>query len=298
MSSDLIVQIQELQVRRKFLISLVNKNTNAAGALVRRALGWKYDDENKEKVNKRAASILAAALSGKPQKGDDEKVHARVAPDLALTAQAVAIYDKARHEIELDMKRAARKLPVADFQKQVRGFGELGLAVIVGEAGDLSTYSHIDKIYKRLGLMPFFGKAASTWRREGGLSADGWTALGYSPRRRAELFAVIGDPLFRAQSVGNGEYRITYDKRREKTAVDHPDWSKLRSHYDAQRIMTKALLADLWQAWRSAAGQTTGTAHADIRVSLAAEQVDDGDRVDVPVWDTEKAPHHQLIAAE
>jgi len=66
MTDALITRIQELQVRRKFLISLANKNTNAAGARVRRALGWRYDAPDKDKTNKRAAAILSAALAGKP----------------------------------------------------------------------------------------------------------------------------------------------------------------------------------------------------------------------------------------
>lgn len=245
--------LMELQVRRKFLISATTKNTNMAGALVRRALGWRFDDPAKEAVNRRAAGILSAALAGKPPKADDAAVATALAGDIGVVAKVVASYDAARHEVEAEMRRAARRLPVAAWAKGVRGLGEIGLAVIVGEAGDLGGYAHPDKLMKRLGLAPYEGKAFSTWRRAGGLSAEEWTAGGYSPRRRAQIYAVVGDPLFRQQSVCAGPYRQVYDKRRARTAETHPDWSKGHSHGDALRVMTKALVEDLWAEWRRAA---------------------------------------------
>lgn len=49
-----------------------------------------------------------------------------------------------------------------------------------------------------------------------------------------------------------GPYGEVYAKRRARTAETHPDWTKAHSHKDALRIMTKALIADLWSAWRAA----------------------------------------------
>lgn len=165
----------------------------------------------------------------------------------------------ARHEIELEMKRIVRKLPVYPWAKDVKGLGELGLAVIISEAGDLSNYPKKGHLWKRLGLAPFEGKAYSTWRMKGGLSADDWTEAGYSPRRRAEIYAVISEPMFRAQSVAAGPYRAIYDRRREATGVAHPDWTKAHSHMDGLRIMTKYLIRDLWNAWKPTAIVIGGT---------------------------------------
>src|SRR5690606_4351325 len=55
-------RLAELQVRRKFYISVVNKQTNAVKALVRRALGWRYDEDEaaRKKLNARAERIVAA----------------------------------------------------------------------------------------------------------------------------------------------------------------------------------------------------------------------------------------------
>lgn len=246
-----IDQLAELQVRRKFYIGTVNKQTNAIKALVRRGLGWRYDEEegDREKVNGRAARIVAAAMSGKEQKPEDAEVFGALSFDLAVVSAAIEPCQKARHEIELDMKRTVRKLPIYVWAKSVHGLGELGLAVILAEAGDLSKYPKKGHLWKRLGLAPFEGQAYSTWRMKGGLNAEEWTEAGYSPRRRAEIYAVISEPLFRAQSVACGPYREAYDRRRELTAVTHPGWSKAHSHMDGLRIMTKLMIRDLWNEW-------------------------------------------------
>lgn len=251
-SSPSVDQLAELQVRRKTYIGAVNKQTNAIKALVRRALGWRYDEEDgdREAVNKRASRIVAAALAGKDQKAEDEAVFAALAADLAVFAAAIDPMQKARHEVELEMKRLARKLPVFAWAREVKGLGELGLAVIIAEAGDLAKYPKKGHLWKRLGLAPHQGKAYSTWRTKGGLSAEDWTAAGYSPRRRAEVYAVISEPLFRAQSVAAGPYRAIWERRREATSIAHPDWTKAHSHMDGLRVMTKYLIRDLWVAWR------------------------------------------------
>lgn len=251
-ASPFVDHLAELQVRRKTYIAAVNKQTNAIKALVRRALGWRYDEEDgdREAVNKRASRIVTAALAGKDQKVEDEAVFAALAADLAVFAAAIDPMQKARHEVELEMKRLARKLPVFAWAREVKGLGELGLAVIIAEAGDLAKYPKKGHLWKRLGLAPHQGKAYSTWRTKGGLSAEDWTAAGYSPRRRAEVYAVISEPLFRAQSVAAGPYRAIWERRREATSIAHPDWTKAHSHMDGLRVMTKYLIRDLWVAWR------------------------------------------------
>lgn len=253
-ASPSVDQLAELQVRRKTYIGAVNKQTNAIKALVRRALGWRYDEEDgdREAVNKRASRIVTAALAGKDQKAEDAAVFGALAADLAVFAAAIEPMQKARHEVELEMKRQARKLPVFAWAKEVKGLGELGLAVIIAEAGDLAKYPKKGHLWKRLGLAPHEGKAYSTWRTKGGLSAEDWTAAGYSPRRRAEVYAVIEDPLLRAQTVAKGPYRAIYERRKASTEITHPDWTPMHRHRDAQRVMTKCLLRDLWQEWRRA----------------------------------------------
>jgi hypothetical protein len=247
-------QLRELQIRRKFAIASINRQVNATGALARIVLGWRYDMPEAERaaIAKRAAAIVSAAEKGETAPEADAAVASAIAFDLAAARDGIAPFAKRRHEIELEMARLARRLPAAAFQKSVRGFGERALAVVVGEAGNLANYPNPAKLWKRLGLAPHDGKAMSTWRREGGLSAEDWSDAGYSPRRRAEIYALISEPLFRSQTPVAGPYRAIYDARRARTAETHPDWRPARSHMDGLRIMTKHLVLDLWVEWRRA----------------------------------------------
>ena len=263
--STLCAALQELQVRRKFCISLSNKQTNAAGALVRRAIGFRGDMEeaDRAKITVRAAKILAAALSGKEQAEEDADVAEVLSADFAVVAMALAPLQKRRAEIEKEMEKLAKQLPIYAYVKAVKGFGDLALAVLVGEAGDFSIYSSDDKLAKRLGLAPYDGKAYSTWRKEGGLTSEDWIEAGYNPRRRAEVHACIAEPMAKHQlesaeksgmeyGRAKGPYGDVYIRRRERTAVTHPDWTKAHSRNDALRVMSRKLIADLWQVWRRA----------------------------------------------
>jgi hypothetical protein len=217
---------------------------------VRRAIGWNPNDDEKKrkKVNARAAKIVKKAFAGK---GCDVPA---VAADLEVIAQSLKPLQVMRGGIEKEMRKMARKLPVwPKWGKGVRGFGELGLAVILAECGDLSNYANPAKVWKRLGLAPIekggVSMAGSNWRRQKGLSKEEWTAAGYSPWRRSEMFAFFDDSLFRGQSKPVGPYRQAYNNRRARTAETHADWTNGHRNGDARRVMTKKFLADLWAAW-------------------------------------------------
>jgi len=267
-TATICAALQELQVRRKFCIGLATKQTNATGALVRRALGFKWDDDEakREGVKARCAKIVSAALAGKDHTGDNQEVAELLSADFAVVIQALAPLEKRRNEIERDMAKLARKLPGYAFAESVKGFGDKAFAVLVGETGDLSNYSKADKLWKRLGLAPFEGKAFSTWRKTGGLTAEDWTAAGYAPRRRAEIHSCVSDPLFRWQTKSQGPYRAVYDARRAKMTEAYPERSKGHLHNDALRIMTKKLVSDLWSEWRGAMIKMPET--ADERLPL------------------------------
>lgn len=254
---DLITKVREWQIRRKHHIRVATKIVNGIGALVRRNLGWKPDHPDAEDIKKRATKIVKAYMAG--DEVIDPNVTLDMLADLDVAKSQLKIAEKAESAVALHMEKVAKKLPGYDFVKAVKGFGDLAFAVLVGEVGDLAAYApgrrcpkKAEKIWLRLGLAPYSGSAMSTWRKEGGLSADEWTMLGYSPRRRAEVYAVVEDPLFRHQSSSKGPYYSVYLKRREHTAITHPEWRKAQSHADAKRVMVKELVSDLWSEWRRA----------------------------------------------
>jgi hypothetical protein len=250
MDDKLIPVICELQTRRKHHIKTKVKLTNAAGALVRRFMGWRPDHPDAAKIVTRAAKLIAGKADP-----DDAGILRAISVDIGAFRQQVEISETRIAAIELEMKRRARKLPAYQWAKSVRGLGELGFAVIVGEAGDLAKYDSDDKLRKRLGLAPMGGHAMSTWRRKGGLSADDWTAAGYSPGRRAQIYACVEEPLFRAQWRDGGPagpYGEVYQRRRAATDITHEEWTKAQRHNDARRVMVQRLISDLWSEWRRA----------------------------------------------
>src|SRR5690606_39017581 len=91
-------------------------------------------------------------------------------PTLILEEAQASIREK-RKVYERSLVKAAKQLPQAKIVDEIRGLGMLGFAQIVAEVGDFSDYDSPAKVWKRMGLAPYMGKAASTWRREGGLSA-------------------------------------------------------------------------------------------------------------------------------
>jgi hypothetical protein len=253
---------------------------NAASALVRRLLGWQPDlsETERAKISRDAQKIMAA---------EDPST---LAPELAKVA--VALWDDIgtarqmafpgevfQNAIERDMRKTARQLPVWQWAKDVHGLSDLGVAIIIAEAGNLSRYPTPGHLRKRLGLAPMEKdgetRAFSQWRLKGGLSAEEWTAAGYKPQRRAMMFSQIGGPIIGFMSKGYrpmvgedieqnaelSEYQKVFVRRlRYEAARDpemrRPDTAAGKESYSkhcamrAQRYTEQRLLKHLWQAWR------------------------------------------------
>ncbi len=259
--------LYELQFRRTTYIREVNALNNRVRALIRRMLGWRWDmpEAERSKINKRAAAIQAAMEAGKPLAADEEGVAKAMAGDVMVFATMRAPAEKMRKTIEADMRRLARQFPAwQSWGKDVRGFGELGFSVIVAEAGDIGGYATVSRLWKRLGLAVINGE-----RQQKKSDAELAAAHGYNPHRRAEMYAVIADPLFRKQWRGAdeeasreagpiGPYGEVYLREKTKAMVrvaataelaGKEKWTALRADRHARRLMTKALLRDLWRVW-------------------------------------------------
>jgi hypothetical protein len=262
--------LQDFQVLRKHWIASEVALMNRTTALIARVIGYDAhaEEASREKIWKQASALLNKFLAGKPV--GDNRVLALLAPELEVTRQALEPITTRRAEVEAEMERLALLTPGAEFVAQTRGFGALGLAVIIGEAGNLCKYPNVAKLWRRLGYGMAHGHeqhAYSTWRRQGGLNAAAWTEAGYNPRRLAQIFGVVTDPLARHKK--NNNYGAVYLARRERTLQTHPEWYRdkngnpklnedgtsrsAHAHMDALRVMTKALLRDLWIAWHLAA---------------------------------------------
>ena len=253
---------------------------NAASALVRRALGWQPDltEAERAKISRDAQKIMAAddlqALAPELM-----EVAIGLAADIGTAIEMALPGEVHQNNIERDMRKIARQLPVWEWAKDVHGLSDLGVAIIVAEAGNLSRYPTPGHLRKRLGLAPMQKdgetRAYSQWRRKGGLSAEEWTAAGYKPQRRAMMFSQVGGPIigFMAkgyrplvgedieQNADLSEYqkvfvrRLRYEAARDPE-MSRPDTAAGKESYSkhcamrAQRYTEQRLLKHLWQAWR------------------------------------------------
>lgn len=274
--STLYEDLSELQVRRVFFMRRVIMMDNALTALVFRALdGYEAEDEKaRNKLWHRAEALVARLLAGRAVAEADAAVAATLAADVAVLAEGRAPLMAQREAIEKRMRAMATGLAVHPWQKSVRGFGALGLATIVAEAGDLAGYATPDRLWRRLGLAPFKGRAGCTWRgikkEDGGLSAKEWEDFGYAPQRLGRIHGDVTIPLMQ---MGTGTvYRAVYDHA--KAAFAPRAASPKHAHMHALRVMTKELLRDLWRVWHGRPPrrrQCAAGVETDVPPALAAE---------------------------
>lgn len=152
--------------------------------------------------------------------------------------------ESSRLQVEKRLLILAKGLPVAPWIEGVRGVGLLSLAGIVGEAGDLSSYSNPAKLWKRMGLAVIGGERQR--KKEG----DVGIVHGYNPARRS-LMWTVGDCIIRA----GGPLKELYNQRKEYEAPRVA--TKMHAHNRAKRYIEKRLLRDLWRAWRDAINSQT-----------------------------------------
>lgn len=260
--ADIVADIRARHRRRRYAMKLQQKIDRAMESYVRiNATDWSFDadEATREKFNKEVKAIIAAARKGEGMPDIVDMVQ--------MTDKGREPFDAVRKTAEANMEKLAASLPVAAWIATVRGAGNLGLATIIAEAGDLSNYANPMKLWKRLGYAPFDGLAGSTWKRPTWrtrtLTAEEWMGAPFSGERYALMHQIsiwlVNTQWVAAGKTDNGEgkpngpYGEIYAKRRAHTAVTHPDWSKQHSRMDGLRIAMKAFLKDLWVAWRAPA---------------------------------------------
>lgn len=167
------------------------------------------------------------------------------------------IWEDMRAEVEKQMEKLVKTLPVWSWATTVSGLGAKGVAIIIAEAGtDLRNYATKERLWKRLGLAVINGERQRKVSKTS--DPEGFKEHLYSPARRAEMWT-LADSMFRQQWAGEkdgvpahakGPYGEIYARRKAHTMANR-DW-KQAAHFnnDAKRIMWKAVLKHLWQAWK------------------------------------------------
>jgi hypothetical protein len=282
--ADLVAALIALQRTRRFAIKMQSRLDRACDSFLARDLfGYipprkKTDRSTAEaKAGKKIFAQVAATRRMVETGGQDPGTIAEKGPGgdvlsassrriIVHTAESRAVWDGLRAEAEKAMEATAKQLPCEPFRASVRGLGLLGVAIIVGEAGDLASYPTKSHLWKRLGLAVIDGE-----RQQRKSDPEKAAAHGYSPQRRAEMWT-LGDSLMRSQWAGDkdangddpkksglpiavpahprGPYGETYQRRRIITA-DRDDWTPGRQNADAKRVAFKRLISHLRAAWRA-----------------------------------------------
>lgn len=262
-------EIRNLHKLRQGMIRAQTKLALQAQAVLRLAFASDDDfatEEGKAKARKRTESLYRTVK-------DDEShpLYGSVYPYLMsmqpLEAQRLA-YEKA-------LVKAAKRLPVYAWVKNVKGLGDISFATIVGECGDIGSYKSVSAVWKRMGV----AVNNKTGRRQGnpgaGASAQDWVDEGYNKQRRSVGYVarehVIGGmgkwrPMI-GEDVDANEaltpYQCAYAKRArveaEKLGLPVTEAATGKESYKkhvsnrAHRYVEKMMLKHLYIEWRRAA---------------------------------------------
>lgn len=281
--ADTVAAIRARHRERVFWMEQRKRSDLSLGAYLRTALGWSLalPTAEREAIRAQAEAVFDAGeryvktsrkLLAKAEKtGSPPEAYPEMAPELRDWSHIVvpAIEMRGRlDELEAAATKAmatlAAQLPVHEFALTTPGFGPLGLAILIGEAGDLSRYGNPAKLWTRMGVGMRDG------HRQGnpgtGASKAAWIEEKYSPSRRSRLYT-IGVAL----AMIAGPYREVYLDRKayeraraeaeglivapsSKIPKAKKDQYRSLGHIDnrARRYAEKRLLRNLWQAWRAA----------------------------------------------
>lgn len=222
------------------------------------------NDEAKEKARKRTESLYKTIATDPAH-----ELHSYVAPYL-LAGKPL---DEQRAAYEKRLVKAAKLLPVYDWVKGVKGFGDISFATIVGECGDIGTYKSVSAVWKRLGLAVIDGNRQGNPGKSA--SADDWIAHGYNRQRRSVSWNarqhVIGGmgkwrPIYGADVRADLDltyYQQVYAERAryesEKLGLPVTESATGKESYKmhaanrAHRYIEKRLVKHLYLEWRRAA---------------------------------------------
>lgn len=265
---EAIAGIRYWHRQRQFAMAQRKRVDLATGSFCRLMLGWRVDAPEKDRkaVALRAKAILGAVEAkqkGKVTDFDDPSL-AEMRPVVTAAIASRAPFEAVEKEAEKNMRRLVRTLPVYAWAAEQRGLGEMGLAQIIAEAGDLSDYDNPAKLWKRMGLAVIQGRRQGAPGEKAG-NAD-WVAHGYNAARRSIMWN-IGQSLMKAK----GPYADLIRERKEierlkalaeglevkpAASIKATEKNRCRSvgHIAnrARRYAEKRLLKDLWRAWRRA----------------------------------------------
>lgn len=255
---------------RRFLMQSIIRIEQSMRAYLRTSLGFgrAETEKQKKKILEQVKEIMAYAKSDRKSKPPED--FEQFDQYLTIVFGSIAPLEDLKRDIEKRLEDLAKELPIYEWWKaNVFKTSTLGLAVLIGETGNLSHYPNDGRqkrrgpscLYKRMGVAVIDG------RRQGSPSSndtDEWIRHGYSPRRRA-IMSFLGSALVRSK----GQYYDIYLKRKQYETHRFERQGKViviagkypkgipktecvpLAHIDnrARRYTEKKLLKDMWKEW-------------------------------------------------
>ncbi len=244
--ASLVAPIRQLDRRRLHQRRAKNRARQASQAMAAtylRDIGVVPEDATKKAAFKEAKRQKEALLAGEPHDLGD------IAPDILLDEEIAVRYEAREAAYEKAAKKLIRQLPVwIGHFADVKGVGENGVAIMIGECGDPSERPNAAKYRKRSGICPKEQYEKS--ERTGGYMRPN--------RRKARILWEVVDSMIR-----QGPYADFYQDRRQYIAMAHPelvvekDDGKL--HLDklgdnkARFKVASRFVCDFWEAWMKTA---------------------------------------------
>jgi hypothetical protein len=280
--TETISNIRAAHRERNHWMEKRKRDDLSTGAFIRTNLGWSMalPAAERNRIRDHAADIFKEAeryvkmrrkLIEKARK-DNKPVIVPEVPEIVRPLAHVLIPQiEMRKQVD-DLEAVATKqmvtlaatLPVDPvWMEWAKGFGLLGLGIIIAETGDLSNYATTAKIWKRMGVAVIDG------RRQGApgpkATKEDWLKEGYSPPRRSRL-AILGMAFIK---YSDSPYRAVYLARKvyerqqaeaqglivapsAQIPKNKKDEYRSLMHIDnrSRRYAEKRLLKHLWQHWK------------------------------------------------
>jgi len=212
-----------------------------------------------------------------------DKAH-QFRPVIQVYLGALELFEKQQAEFEKRMVRAMKPLPILRWARDIKGFGDMSLACIIGEASgahsetgefySVGDFKSVSALWKRMGLAVLNGRRQGN-PGEGAGKAD-WILHAYSKARRSLMWNVGNSlilsmgkfrPLFGEDVDANPGYtylqKVFANRARYEAArLPHKDGTPIKSSTSgkdsysahaanrAKRYTEKRLLRMLFSEWR------------------------------------------------
>ena len=213
----IIAEIQEHQRVRKALMKMIFAINNKSAAFVRRLLGFSTFTKNDEElkamnaIRDKARKIFKQIVTGKLDSSVDcDPVIYNLAEQVVKSGQiSIKQWSLQKTAIEKRMIELAKQLPCQEFVKNTRGFSIFGLAIVIGETGNISNYPSAAHLRKRAGVSP---PAVYNAPDKNG------KIVCMIPRARRSVFWTLSDAMEKSSAYVKGS---SLQARREKIGASY-----------------------------------------------------------------------------